>query len=67
MQAAGDSSGKKTIMIGDRFIDILGAKSAGIDSIAVEWGTASEGEFERYKPTYIVNKPRDILDILMNT
>jgi len=54
------------VMVGDRFIDIEGAKGAGIDCIAVEWGTAAEGEFEKHKPTYTAKTPKDVLDIILS-
>jgi len=52
------------IMVGDRFIDIIAAKNVGIDSIGVLWGSAEDGEFEEYEPTYVVEKPEDILKIV---
>ena len=67
MAAAGDTNGSRSIMVGDRYIDIEGAASAGIASIAVEWGTAATGEFQKYVPTYIAQKPSDILSIIKNS
>ncbi|MCL2848079.1 MAG: HAD hydrolase-like protein [Firmicutes bacterium] len=52
------------IMVGDRFIDIVAGKNAGIDTIGVLWGSAEDGEFEKYKPTFVVEKPSDILEVV---
>jgi len=52
------------IMVGDRFIDIVAAKNANIHSIGVNWGSAEVGEFEKYKPTYIIDNPMQILEVI---
>lgn len=51
------------IMIGDRFYDIEGAHHFGMDCIAVLYGYGSREEFEKYKAEYILNTPRDVLDL----
>jgi phosphoglycolate phosphatase len=43
----------KTVMVGDRFHDIEGAKNTGIKSIAVLSGFGSREEFEAHKADYI--------------
>lgn len=53
----------RTVMIGDRKHDILGAKANGIDCIAVLYGYGSKQEFEEYNASYIVSTPADILNI----
>lgn len=53
----------KTIMIGDRIDDIDGAKSVGIDSIAVRYGFGNSEEFKN--ATYIVNNTNEIFNILV--
>lgn len=55
---------KKSIMIGDRIDDVEGAKSVGMDSIAVKYGFGNEEEFKN--ANYMVDKPINILDILLN-
>jgi phosphoglycolate phosphatase len=43
----------KTVMVGDRFYDIVGAGNTGIKSIAVLSGFGSREEFEEYEADYI--------------
>ncbi len=50
-------------MVGDRKFDIEGAHDAGIPCIGVIWGTAENGELEKYNADFIVNSPKEILDI----
>ena len=64
-RAVAASGNAKSVMIGDRYVDIESAKSAGIDSIAVEWGSAEIGEFEKYKPTFIAKDAKQVLDIIL--
>lgn len=53
---------KKSIMIGDRIDDIIGAKSVSMDSIAVRYGFGEESEF--MEATYIVDSPLPILKVI---
>jgi len=50
----------KTIMIGDRFYDIIGAKENGIDSIGVTFGYGSETELKEAGATYICKSVKEI-------
>ena len=52
------------IYIGDEVRDIEACKKAGIDSIAVIWGMNNKTILKNKNPTYIVDKPEDILKIL---
>lgn len=54
----------KTIMIGDRKHDIIGAKKNNIDSIAVLYGYGNREELEAVEPVFICNNVLDILDII---
>lgn len=45
---------RKTIMIGDRYSDIKGARSTGLDSFGVLWGYGSYDELNEAGATYIV-------------
>jgi len=56
---------KNAVMIGDRYFDIEAAKNASIDSVGVEWGSASAGEFIKYKPTHIAATPKDVANIIL--
>ena len=54
----------KIVMVGDRKLDILGAKENGIDSIGVLWGYGDLLELEKVGPTYIAEKVLDLLEII---
>lgn len=51
-------------VIGDTEMDILAAKNAGVKSIAVTWGFRSEDFLRAFEPDFIVQHPKDILNIL---
>lgn len=55
----------KTIMIGDRKYDIIGAKQNNIHSIGVEYGLGTFKELEHYAPEYIIKAPKDILKVVL--
>lgn len=50
----------KTVMVGDRKFDILGAKANGIDSIGVLFGYGSLEELEMAGATYIADSPEEL-------
>jgi phosphoglycolate phosphatase len=54
----------KTIMVGDRKYDIIGAKRNGIKSIGVLYGYGNREELEKEKPEYIINNAMEILEIV---
>lgn len=56
----------KSIMIGDREYDILGAKKVGIDSIGVLYGYGDSNELEKADADYIVNTVDEIGKILLD-
>ena len=51
-------------MVGDRLFDIDGAHTVGIPCCAVLYGFGSREEFLEHNAEYIVEKPRDILEIV---
>ena len=53
-----------SIMIGDRKDDVLGAKSAGIESIGLRYGFAEKDELEDAGADYILENVEDILPFL---
>ncbi len=55
------------VMVGDRYFDIEGAKSVGIDSIGVMYGFCGDGEFIKYPPTHIAKDASEIYDIVINS
>lgn len=54
----------KTIMIGDREHDIIGANKAGIDSIGVLYGFGNYDEFKNNGATYIVKNINELSSLL---
>ncbi len=54
-----------SIMIGDRFYDIEGAKTFGIPCIAVLYGYGNRQEFEEYGAKYIAETPKEVADFLL--
>lgn len=56
-----DLDEKDLIYIGDEDNDVLAAKKAGIDVIAVTWGMKDKMFLKKMKPTFIAEKPADIL------
>jgi phosphoglycolate phosphatase len=56
---------EKTIMVGDRKYDIIGAKNNGIDSIGVLYGYGTKKELEEVKPTYLCNHIDKLLKLLL--
>lgn len=52
------------LMIGDRKFDILGAKKFGIDSAGVLFGYGEKQELEDAGATYLIERPKDIAELL---
>ncbi|HHY64201.1 MAG TPA: HAD family hydrolase [Clostridiaceae bacterium] len=55
----------KTVIIGDREHDVLGAKKVGIKSIGVLYGYGSRDELEKAGADYIVGSVREIKHIVL--
>lgn len=53
------------VMIGDKDMDIIAGKKCGIDTIAVSYGYAAEGEIEREAPTHIVSSVEELTAYLL--
>lgn len=54
----------KVIMVGDRFHDIEGAKTCGLDTIGVLWGYGSRQELISHGAILLAEKPSDLVKIL---
>jgi phosphoglycolate phosphatase len=54
----------KTIYLGDEVRDIEAARVAKIKVVSVTWGFNSEKLLRRYQPDYLINQPKEILDII---
>jgi len=55
----------QTVMVGDRFYDIVGAKNTKVASIAVLSGFGSREEFEKYEADYIAVNLFDACEIIL--
>ena len=55
----------KSVMIGDRSHDILGAKQTGINSIGISWGYGSKEELLAAEADYIVDTVTELLQLLI--
>ena len=56
----------KIFYIGDTCGDMIEAKKAGVKRIGVTWGYHTRKELEEAKPDFIVNKSKELLEILRN-
>lgn len=54
------------VMVGDREHDVVGAATAGVRSVGVRWGYASNGELEAAGASIIVSAPHDLLSVLLH-
>lgn len=55
---------ERAVYAGDGETDMLTAKNSGLAAIAVTWGFRDERCLRSFGPTYVVNEPREIVDIL---
>ena len=51
----------KSLMIGDRNVDLIAAHSNGLDSAGVMWGYGTYKELLEENPEFIFNHPKDLL------
>ena len=56
---------EKTVMVGDRKYDIIGAKKLGIDTVGVLFGYGNRLELEEAGADIIVNEVSELEDILL--
>lgn len=52
------------VMVGDRKYDVIGAREAGIDCIAVGFGYGTRQEFAQYQPNYMVESVKELRALL---
>lgn len=55
---------EETIYVGDETRDIEAARKTNIEIIAVSWGYNSKQLLEKQKPDFLIDKPRQLVDIL---
>lgn len=56
---------EETIYVGDHFNDILAAKEAKVDCVAISTGLNSKEELAEYKPEFIIEKLSELKDIVL--
>ena len=61
-----DEEKSETVMVGDRFHDILGARENGIKTIGVTWGYGDEEELKSYGADFIAKTPNEVVKIVTN-
>jgi phosphoglycolate phosphatase len=55
---------EKTVMIGDRSFDMIGARNNRVPAIGVLWGYGSEAELEQAGADYLCASPRELVELL---
>ena len=56
----------KTVMVGDRKHDVMGAARCGLDSIAVTYGYGSIEELQEEKPSYLAHSVPELKELLLS-
>lgn len=59
-----DMKPEETYYIGNEELDIEGAESAGIQSVAAAWGGFNKNELKKARPDAIIDKPQQLVDLL---
>ena len=59
-----DAISQNSLMIGDRFIDIRAARHNQLQSAAVLWGYGSRAELESEQPSYLLQSPPQIKELM---
>ncbi len=60
-----DHTDQNVIMVGDRIVDIAGARDNAIDSMAVTYGAEPVEDLLKLNPTYVVNNVAEMAAILL--
>jgi phosphoglycolate phosphatase len=55
---------KDVIYIGDELRDVVACKKCNIDVIAVSWGLDTKEMLLAEKPTYLVERPQEIIEVI---
>jgi phosphoglycolate phosphatase len=54
---------QKSVMIGDRYVDITAAQKNSLDSAGVLWGYGSHNELAQLEPLYLFTTPRELVKL----
>jgi phosphoglycolate phosphatase len=52
------------IMVGDRDVDVIGAKANGMRAVGVRWGYSDPGELDAHTPFAVVETPVELLSVI---
>lgn len=55
---------KQGLYLGDTSTDMKTGIAAGMDTVGVTWGFRGREELEEYHPKYIVDDPREVIEII---
>lgn len=55
---------ENTLMVGDSYHDILGAKNSGTGSVGVAWTIQGTDYLKKYNPDFLINDMRELLAIV---
>ena len=55
---------RDVLYVGDEVRDIVAAQHAGVDVAAVTWGINSQGILAEHTPTYLIDRPEELLGLL---
>jgi HAD superfamily hydrolase (TIGR01549 family) len=56
----------ETVLIGDSIVDYQAATAIKMPVISVSWGFTSKSELITAQPTYLINAPHELLDLLLS-
>lgn len=57
-------SKEEVLYVGDSGVDMQTAANAGVTACGVTWGFRPRAELEAFTPSYIVDRPEDIINLL---
>lgn len=55
----------EAIMVGDNFHDIISARAAGVDSVAVAWSLKGIDYLKAFEPVYVAHQMEDITKLVL--
>jgi phosphoglycolate phosphatase len=65
LKELGSPDPSRTIMVGDRDHDVIGAHENGLEAVGVRWGFAGPGELEAAKTEHIVDSATQLGQLIM--
>ena len=56
---------KDAVIVGDTVYDVKMGKNAGVDTCAVTYGVHGRDELSRELPTFLIDSPRELLEVIV--